>query len=198
MKNTTTTYQAVTPVSHSLLHISYAVSDATLLILDTKREIFTKAYEEHSRPLFKFCLYKLSNKEKAKDLVSDTFFRAWQYIERGNHIENEKSFLYTTARHLIIDEYRKKKCMSLDQLVASGFEISQTSEQEIYNHIDGVMLLKEINKLPKGYNEIITMRYINDCSVRDIAKALKNTENNISVKIHRGVGKLRVLLLNQG
>ena len=107
--------------------------------------------------------------------------------------KNEKSFLYTTARHLIIDEYRKKKCLSLDQLVASGFEVASSGEQEIYTHIDGTRLLKEIDKLPKVYNKIITMRYVNDCSVRDIAKALKNTENNISVKIHRGVGKLRTL-----
>jgi DNA-directed RNA polymerase specialized sigma24 family protein len=39
------------------------------------------------------------------------------------------------------------------------------------------------------------MRYINDFSVQDIAKALKNSENNISVKIHRAIGKLRTLLL---
>lgn len=198
MKTFTTLDLTHSTKEHSLVHISYAISDATLLLVDTKRETLTKAFEEHSRPLFKFCLYKLSNKEKATDLVSDIFLRAWQYLERGNHIENEKSFLYTTARHLIIDEYRKKKCLSLDQLITSGFEVLSTCEQEIYTQIDGARLMKEIERLPKAYNEIITMRYVNDFSVRDIAHIFKNTENNISVKIHRGVGKLRALILAQG
>lgn len=181
--------------SYGLVHISQALSGRALHLEEEKRARFARVYEEHSKPLFKFCLYKLSNREKAADLVSDTFLRTWQYLAQGNSIENEKSFLYTTARHLIIDEYRKKKNVSLDFLITLGFEVSYTDEQDVYNYIDGIILLKEVNKLPSSYSSVIVMRYVKDLSIGDISKILKSSENSISVKIHRGLSKLQKVLV---
>lgn len=91
----------------------YVISNNVLIPLDERAIKFTQTFKEYSPALLRFCIFKLSNKEKALDLVSDTFFRTWQYLQQGNVIENEKSFLYTTARHLIIDEYRKKRIFLL-------------------------------------------------------------------------------------
>ena len=35
------------------------------------------------------------------------------------------------------------------------------------------------------------MRYIEDMTVKEIAKILGETENNVSVKIHRGIAKVK-------
>ncbi len=190
MKSNTTFPIYPDPI-YGLVHISSVLSGKVFNAEEAKKARFAKVYEEYSKPLFKFCLYKLSNREKAIDLVSDTFLRTWQYLAQGNCIENEKSFLYTTARHLIIDEYRRKKNISLDLLISLGFETSYTDAQEIYNYLDGRIILKEVNKLPLSYSSVIMMRYVNDFSIGEISKILKSSENSISVKIHRGLSKLR-------
>ena len=192
---TTTPFREYLDSSCGLVHISEILCDTTLSLEEQRRSQFTKVYEEYSKPLFKFCMYKLSNKEKATDLVSDTFLRTWQYLAQGNCIENEKSFLYTTARHLIIDEYRKKKNISLDLLISFGYETSLTDEQKIYNHLDGRILMGEVSKLPLPYSSVIMMRYADDYSIGDISRILKSSENSISVKIHRGLSKLRKVLV---
>lgn len=193
MKNTI--YQTVA-VGHDPMakELMYTISSTALLNPDSKMARFTRVYEEQSPALLRFCTFKLSNKEKAIDLVSDTFMRTWQYLQQGNIIENEKSFLYTTARHLIIDEYRKKKNISLEVLISAGFEVSIDGEKDIYSRIDNDFLVLEVSKLPSVYRSIIIMRYVNDLSVSHISKLTGNSQNNISVKIHRGILKLREIL----
>ena len=100
------------------------------------------------------------------------------------------------ARNLIIDERRKKKSESLDQMKELGFDIKDThDEQEKHEDaFDAKMVLEVINGLELKYREVIMLRYVEDMSVKDIAVILKDTENNVSVKIHRGLDKLRTLL----
>ena len=119
------------------------------------------------------------------------------YIQQGNSIEYEKSFLYTTARNLIIDEYRKKKTLSLELLINDGFEATIVGQTDMYNRIEDDFFVKEISKLPIPYNDIIYMRYISDYSVGHISLLSGSTENNVSVKIHRGLVKLREILVER-
>ena len=152
---------------------------------------FTKTYEEHSDALFRYCYFRVSDREKALDLVQDVFTKTWHYIQEGNTVENIRAFLYTTARHLIIDEYRKKKNLSLDALVDQGVEPSISIMTSLETSIDAALAIEEVKKLPEAYSEILFMRYVSDMSVQDIAEALKLSENVVSVRIHRGMALLR-------
>ncbi len=164
-------------------------------LVEKKDEQLSRMYSEYSVSLLKFCMYKLSSKEKAQDVVAETFARTWNYLVQDKCIENEQSFLYTTARHLIIDEYRKKKSFSLDILIHSGLEIQSDSGKDIYDKFDWALLTEEMQTLPKTYSLIMTMRYVHDYSISDISKHTNSSENAVSVKIHRGVLHLRKLLM---
>ncbi len=160
------------------------------------KEVFTQMYEEHSDALFRYCFFRVSDREKALDILQDIFTKTWNYMSEGNTIENSKAFLYTTARHLIIDEYRKKKSSSLDALIDQGLEPSIDITHTTEMRIDASFAIEEIKKLPDMYNEILFMRYVNDMSIRDIATLCKLNENVVSVRIHRGIGMLRKSIKN--
>lgn len=165
--------------------------------MEENKQKLTNVYEEYSDALFRYCFFKVSNREKALDLVQETFTRTWQYLQKGNLIENVKPFLYTTVRHLIVDEYRKKKILSLDTLMDQGLEPNINNiEEELYMSIDASSVMEYVYKLPEVYSSIIIMRYINDFSVQDIARIVNKSENVISVRIHRGMSKLRLLVPN--
>ena len=105
-----------------------------------------------------------------------------------------KTFLYTTARHIIIDEYRKKKTLSLDDLVDAGMEPSEEIEEALFDSFDTARVMECVHTLPETYSSIILMRYVSDLSVKDIALIVGETENVVSVRIHRALAKLRELL----
>lgn len=163
--------------------------------MEQRKQKFTEAYDQYSDAIFRYCFFKISNREKATDFVSETFTRTWQYLLSGNEIENMKTFLYTTARHIIIDEYRKKKSVSLDDLIDQGVEPYIEIEESIFTSYDVARVFECMKKLPKNYSEILNLRYVDDMSVKDIALLVNETENVISVRIHRGLDKLRKLVL---
>ena len=49
--------------------------------------------------------------------MQDTFCKSWDYIQKGGEVRNYKPFLYRILNNLIIDEYRKKKSVSLDEIL---------------------------------------------------------------------------------
>jgi RNA polymerase sigma-70 factor (ECF subfamily) len=153
-------------------------------------EEFMKAYDDLSDAIFRHCYFRISDRERAKDLMQDTFTKSWQYISGGAQVSNMKAFLYKVANNLIIDEYRKKKELSLDNLQEQGFDPGFDDRRKNESNID----VSSINKLDKKYREVILMRYIDELSPKEIAGILGESENNISVRLHRGMGQLKEIL----
>jgi RNA polymerase sigma-70 factor (ECF subfamily) len=165
-----------------------------------QEEGFLKAYDEYADALFRHCYLHLSDREQAKDLVQETFMKTWEYITAGHKIQNLRAFLYKVLNNLIVDLYRKakrEKITSLSFLEDKGFEPMAAETASIETIVDVEFktekVRKLLNQLEIKYREVIVMRYIDGLPPRDIAKTLGTTENNISVRIHRGLKKLRHL-----
>ena len=91
-------------------------------MLDTdKEQQFLEAHTQHSDAIFRYCYYRVFDREKAKDYVQETYLRTWKYLAEGRKVDNIRAFLYRTATNLIIDESRKKKATSLDQIMQKDF-----------------------------------------------------------------------------
>jgi RNA polymerase sigma-70 factor, ECF subfamily len=102
-----------------------------------------------------------------------------------------KSFLYHILRGLIIDEYRKKKTISLEELAKKGFEPSEDNSEKIMNILDGEQAIFLISQLPIKYQKIIKMRYLQELSLEEISGITGISKKTLSVQIHRGLKKLR-------
>ena len=161
-------------------------------------EKFIKCYDELSDAIFRHCYFRVYDRDSAKDIMQETFTKTWQYLVGGGEIQNMKAFLYKTANNLIIDLSRKKQAVSLETLQEEGFEPGYDDSKDINNSIEVKRLLKLVDQLDNTYREVVIMRYIDDLSPKDIASIVHESENNISVRIHRGIKKLKELLNQNG
>lgn len=159
---------------------------------------FLKAFEEYNDALFRHATLRISNREKAIDLVHDTFTKVWSYIRDGYEIENFRPFLYKVLNNLIIDEYRKKKESSLDALLeiegvdeGSFEELSESTAEVLAATIDGRKAFELLEELPDQYREVIILRFVDQLGPREISELIEESENVISVRIHRGLKLLR-------
>ncbi|MDQ3075548.1 MAG: sigma-70 family RNA polymerase sigma factor [bacterium] len=157
---------------------------------------FENIYEEQSDAIFRFCLYKTSNKEQAQDLVQESFVRLWNSMSEKKDIENTKAFLYQITRNLIVDFYRKKKALSLDSLQDQGFEPSGIDHKQIENRSEINMAVKVIERLDEKYRDVVYLKLIEEMDITEIAKTLKITNNNATVRLHRGMKYLKLLVNN--
>ena len=154
-------------------------------------EEFMKAYEKYSDAIFRYCYFRVYDRERAKDLVQETFMKTWDYIAQGNDIGNIRAFLYRVARNIIIDYTRKKKEDSLEALQESGFNPGRDERANKEIEFDFQAALQAIKSLDEKYREAVTMRYIEGYSPKEIARMIDETENVVSVRIHRGLQQLR-------
>lgn len=156
-----------------------------------QHEEFLRAYDDLSEALFRHCYFRVFNREQAKDLVQEVFTKTWEYIASGKRIDNMRAFLYRSANNIVIDHIRKKKSLSLDELHESGFDPRAEGAHEIDSLVEGRALLKMLGKLEESYRQVIVMRFVDDLSPRDIAAALGESENAVSVRLHRALKKAR-------
>lgn len=156
-----------------------------------QQEAFLRAYDEFSDAIFRHCYLRISDRERAKDLVQETFMRAWKYISEGKQVLHTKALLYRMANNLIIDEYRKRKESSLEALQEQGFEPGHAPEGTIQNIIEGKKMAAALAHIGSPYREAVIMRYIDDLTPKEIAELVGESQNTISVRINRGLEKLR-------
>lgn len=165
--------------------------------MNTKKQhieiAFNEAYEANVDGLFRLCHFKIQDREQAKDIVQQAFLNAWKEVQKGSEIDNMRAFLYRITNNLIIDWYRKKKPSSLEDLAEGGFDPADKNESAD-KHAEFNWALSKLRHLSEDDQTLITLRFVEEMEIGEIAKILKESENNVSVKIHRAVEKLRKVL----
>jgi RNA polymerase sigma-70 factor, ECF subfamily len=158
---------------------------------------FLEAFEKHADALYRHCYFRLSDKERAKDLVSEAFTRTWDYLVKGSTVDDFRPFLYRTLSRLIIDEYRKKKTESLDSLLRDSEvpegafeELVEGNREDFELSIDARQIPHMLAEMPDNYREVVVMRFIDGLQPAEIAEILDESVNTISVRIHRGIAWL--------
>lgn len=158
---------------------------------------FESIYNDESDSIFRFCLLRVSNREQALDLTQEVFLRLWQSMLLGKEIVNNKAFLFTVARRLIIDWYRKKKSLSLDKMISEKedgvYDVvdERTIEDKVIIGIEGRYLLEKINELNDSHRDPLYLRFVEDLSPPEIGQILGVTANTASVRINRALEELR-------
>lgn len=158
-----------------------------------KQEKLTVAHHDYERGLNVHAFFRVHNHAIGEDLVQDTFIKTWAYIVKGGKIDLMKAFLYHVLNNLIVDEYRKRKTISLDVLLEKGFEPSFENAETLFKRLDTKEALLLIRRLPKTYQRVMHMRYVRSFSVKETALITGQSTNSIAVQTHRGLIKLKKL-----
>jgi RNA polymerase sigma-70 factor, ECF subfamily len=170
-----------------------------------ERKNFISSYNEYAPRLYKYCYYRLYSPTLAEECVQETYTHAWSYMVQGKTINNIKSFLYRVSRNWIIDVSRKKISSGNGEVNIEESEldkkniaaVSYDGQKIIEQHLLLDEARKLIQRLPLNYREVLTMRYIDDLTPREIAKITKQRPNAVSIKINRAIKKLRLLTLSE-
>ena len=160
-----------------------------------------KAFEEYSDALFRHAFLRISDRERAIDVVHDTFTKVWTYVRNGHEVDQFRPFLYKVLNNLIIDEYRKAKEASLDALMAidgvdegTFDELSENTVESLAATLDGKKAFELLAEMPDTYKEVIILKFVDGLGPKEIAGLLEESENVVSVRLHRGLKVLRQLI----
>lgn len=152
---------------------------------------FMAAYDDHADAIFRYCYARLGERERAKDAVQETFYRAWRWLIRGNRADNMRALLYRMATNITIDEYRRPGSASLESL---EMDVADESVRDPLLAAEASQAVVLAQRLEPKYRDPLLMRYIDDLPVKEIAIVLGESENATSVRIHRAIKQLKEIM----
>ena len=136
-------------------------------------EQFLKAYEEYAEAIYRHCYFRVFNKQRAEELMQDTFTKTWLYLSRGKKVDNLRAFLYRVAGNLVIDESRKNKMASLEAWLEAGEgenDIPTEGHKDILRSAMAKEVVRAMDRLDKDDQEILTLRFVSRSEERRVGK----------------------------
>ncbi len=138
--------------------------------------------------IYRFCYLRVLSREIAEDLTQETFLRYLEHPQYHN-IDKTLQLLYTIARNLCNDEFRRKKCEELPEDTLADENIEDTV-------LTNYSLKQALDKLSDEDREIILLRYVNEVPLNVMAEiyslsrfALNRRIKRILNNLHNHIGK---------
>jgi RNA polymerase sigma-70 factor (ECF subfamily) len=119
--------------------------------------------EEQYDKIYRYCYFKLYDRQLAQDITQEAFLR---FYRQGLSFDNgkERPYLYTIAKNLCIDEFRKQTIDSIEEL-ENGATFDPAEEW-----IDTLVLRSVVSRLPSDEQELLFLRYVNELPITSICK----------------------------
>ncbi|MGM7684209.1 RNA polymerase sigma factor [Cytobacillus sp. Hm23] len=157
---------------------------------EDKQQLVMDWYEKYYDDVYRFIFFMLGDKQCCEDLVHDTFVRAHISYDKFGNRSNIKTWLFSIAKHLVIDEIRKRKRRRLVSVVK---EIPSTIniEQYIENKEAVMQLMESIQQLKPNYRLVIILKKVEECSTREIAESLGWSEAKVRKTLSRALQSLK-------
>jgi RNA polymerase sigma-70 factor (ECF subfamily) len=165
------------------------------------RDLLDRLIEQYQYRLFRYLTYITGNRERAEDFFQETWIRV---LERGHQYDGKSKFeawLFSIARHLVIDWQRAKKPQSLDALTnpdeGAPLEFADDDPSPLHlvlTHETEASVRASLEKLPAIYREVLLLRFQEELQLTEIATVLAAPISTVKSRLYRGLEELRVVL----
>lgn len=141
--------------------------------------------DEQYDKIYRYCYFKLRHRERAEDITQETFLRFFKH-DPGMGSDASLRFLYTVARNLCVDEYRKRHDQPFDE-EAQPVEVSDPAEEILTR----VSVQAALCRLDPAEREILLLRYVNEVPVSVIGKFQGISRFCVHRKISKAIRKFK-------
>lgn len=156
---------------------------------------FQALYDTYHKAVYQFLAFRLARREDAEDLTAQVFTRAWEYMAGEEHeVKNFRAFIYRIARNLLTDFYRSKAkrenvTVSIDAASEGDRPIDIPDIRDLFEAqvlaSDEEMLGRALLTLKDDYREVLTLRFMGELSMKEIAHVIEKESGTVAVLIHR-------------
>ncbi|MBY0086823.1 RNA polymerase sigma factor [Brevibacillus brevis] len=163
---------------------------------DDLNEKMGSIYEQHYMAVYCFLLHFTGNQNETEDLTQEVFTRVVKALPTYDGRVAVKTWLFSIAKHIAIDHYRKQK---LYELVSENWLMRLTAKQGIPEvEMDNKEEMREIKdalqRLKPSYRMVVILRSVEGYSIRETAELLAISEAKVKVVYHRALKKLQHFL----
>lgn len=156
---------------------------------------FDALARSYGTDLYRYAMWICGNDALAKDLVQETYLRAWKALDSLNDIGAAKSWLITILRREFARTFERKvpKFTDVDQV-----EVPEDTELEPDDRVEVQMLRQNIGKLPAKYREPLLLQVVMGYSCEEISSELGISKSAVMTQLFRAREQLKERLQKDG
>ncbi len=166
-----------------------------------------RLYDAYVAPLYRFCLARVGNETDAEDLTEEIFLKVMRAVggfewrplplgERGEERSPFRAWIFRIARNHVVSHYRRTASRPTAGEVPEWIQDESRGPAEMAElamTVDEVF--QAVEQLPQAQREVILLRFGSGLSVAETAEALDKNQTNVKVLQHKGVKKLKEILV---
>lgn len=167
-------------------------------ILKGETDCFACLIDKYSCQVYSLIVKIVRNREDAEELCQDTFIKVFRTLSSFKGKSSFSTWIYRIAYNTAISKtrHRKQDFLSIEEEQLSNISeemvtnaLGRTSNEEQLHHLD-----MALEKLPPNERALISLFYLKEKTIEDVATITGLTESNVKTKLHRIRKKLYVLL----
>lgn len=156
-------------------------------------EAFSCLVEKYQRPIFNFVYRFFGWYDQAAELTQDTFLKAFQSLRSFDSTRRFSTWLYTIAKNLCIDEYKRRRhapALYLDELpegteLKSGQGVLANPQTQCIREEEEARLTAAIGQLEADKKMALILHYFQGLSYNEIAETMGIPLSTVKIRIFR-------------
>lgn len=159
---------------------------------------FASVYDAYSQAVYRFIYLKVPTVQDAEDLTAETFLKVWHYVKDNKNVRQLQAFLYQVARNVVIDFYRRRGNVQLESIddadivIADRVDLTLEEKMALKGEMESVE--HALRQLKDAYREVIVLHYLNELSLKEIARVIGKNPGATRVLLHRALKAVKMLL----
>lgn len=143
------------------------------------QEALERLLDLHEKKVFRMAVMMLRDAGRAEEVTQDVFVKLWQALPAYDGRASASTWLYTIARNTCLSAVRAesyRKTTALDQSIEPF--VASTAPRDI-------ALEQCLSRLPDVQREVITLYYLEEKSIKEVATMLDLPEGTVKSHLHR-------------
>jgi len=159
--------------------------------------VFEELYEKYHQDVFNFLFYMVKNREQAEDLVQEVYIKVLKSYDRFEGKSSEKTWIFSIARHVAIDFFRKQKSWrnriieKFDWGLRQVHDTTPLPEEIAIQNEEVKLMYRCLDKCTVDQRLVLVLRFIQSLSVLETAETLGWTESKVKTTQHRALKVLK-------
>jgi RNA polymerase sigma factor (sigma-70 family) len=166
-----------------------------------KQSIFNNEFMPHINSMYSFAYRLTLDSDDAKDLLQDTYLKAYRFIESFQKGTNAKAWLFRILKNSFINDYRKKskEPSKVDYQDVESYYNSEDVDRQItpdlrveaLKDMIGDEISNALNALDVDFRTVIILCDLEGFKYEEMAKILDIPIGTVRSRLHRARNLLK-------
>ncbi|NQV90745.1 sigma-70 family RNA polymerase sigma factor [Candidatus Uhrbacteria bacterium] len=156
------------------------------------KHAFEQFYKVNIDRIYRYVFFRVGRNETVtEDLVSEIFMKALKHFHKYDPTISQSAWIYRIAHNHLANYFRDQK-QNVDLEDVAFSLVGDDGRKVFERHEEDMKLYAALETLPKNERRLVTMKYLEGYSYKEMAHILEKTTDALKVATHRAMKKLKL------